>query len=418
MVFYSSIVFGTTYTAATCSQADVQAAINSASDGDTVIIPAGTCVWNTTVSWTNKAIILQGNGIGNTIINDETGDAADEVLLLINGTDNEKWRVTGFSFISGTTSTQLIKVKSSSHQWRIDNCRFEIESTGIRIIPSSNQSYGLIDHCQFYSDGGGNGVAIFGSGASDWNTDLSLGSADAVYIEDCSFEWDNNAIDSAIDAYNGARFVFRYNNCSGIDLHWHGMDSGGYHAPVSFEVYSNVFDQVTKGNPIARPIYIRGGSGVIYENYFYGDYSTDAFVFTYNCMCKDETICSDPWPECDWSSGTTDASGIFYCSEQPARSPDADSDGFYDLEPLYEWNNIWCLATDCSGGQQNINYSVSDIAGCTNGDGLNLTDIYVENRDYYNDTQRPGYIAYEYPHPLRGERVSMHGCSVTGGSFP
>lgn len=39
-----------TITAASCSQTDVQNAINSASDGDTVLVPAGSCVWSNGVT--------------------------------------------------------------------------------------------------------------------------------------------------------------------------------------------------------------------------------------------------------------------------------------------------------------------------------------------------------------------------------
>jgi hypothetical protein len=59
---------GKTITAASCSSANVQSAINSVVDGDTVIVPAGSCMWTSAVSINNKGITLQGAGIGQTII--------------------------------------------------------------------------------------------------------------------------------------------------------------------------------------------------------------------------------------------------------------------------------------------------------------------------------------------------------------
>ena len=50
-----------THTAASCSQADVTAAISAASDGDVVIVPAGNCTWGSTLI-INKGISLQGPG--------------------------------------------------------------------------------------------------------------------------------------------------------------------------------------------------------------------------------------------------------------------------------------------------------------------------------------------------------------------
>jgi hypothetical protein len=74
-VMLSPFVWADTHTAASCSQADVQAAINLASPGDTVEVPAGTATWTPIIDCetpvgnvkcmllTTKGIILKG-GIG------------------------------------------------------------------------------------------------------------------------------------------------------------------------------------------------------------------------------------------------------------------------------------------------------------------------------------------------------------------
>jgi hypothetical protein len=53
--------------AASCNSADVQAAINSAASGDTVVIPNGTCAWTSGVTIFGKGIKLQGGGSGRII---------------------------------------------------------------------------------------------------------------------------------------------------------------------------------------------------------------------------------------------------------------------------------------------------------------------------------------------------------------
>jgi hypothetical protein len=53
--------------AASTSQADVSSAINSAANGDTVVIPAGTSTWTTGISVSAKAIKIQGAGSGRII---------------------------------------------------------------------------------------------------------------------------------------------------------------------------------------------------------------------------------------------------------------------------------------------------------------------------------------------------------------
>lgn len=60
--------------AATCSQEDVQAAVDAAAGGDTVTVPAGECTWTTletmtpSVWITQRPVILLGAGMDATII--------------------------------------------------------------------------------------------------------------------------------------------------------------------------------------------------------------------------------------------------------------------------------------------------------------------------------------------------------------
>ncbi len=81
--------------AATCSQTDVQAAVNSAANGDVVQVPAGTCTWNTAVVIPdNKKITLQGAGKTLTVITMSSNGWA--FMLGESGS-----RITGFGFKEG-----------------------------------------------------------------------------------------------------------------------------------------------------------------------------------------------------------------------------------------------------------------------------------------------------------------------------
>jgi hypothetical protein len=69
---------GRIITAASLAREDVQAAIDQAEDGDTVLLPAGTVTWTSqnnipAVSLDKKGITLLGAGIGKTIINTIVG---------------------------------------------------------------------------------------------------------------------------------------------------------------------------------------------------------------------------------------------------------------------------------------------------------------------------------------------------------
>src|SRR6266446_6652748 len=61
---------GASYSAASAKVTDIQAKIDLAHDGDTVVVPAGTAQWTTPLSIT-KNITLKGAGIGQTVIFDD-----------------------------------------------------------------------------------------------------------------------------------------------------------------------------------------------------------------------------------------------------------------------------------------------------------------------------------------------------------
>ena len=91
---------GATIQAGGCSQSQVVSAINSAKDGDTVVVPAGNCTWTSTVTIDGKSITLQGAGIDSTVITDgiDSGGGAKPVLLSWITRNTGLSRLTGFTF--------------------------------------------------------------------------------------------------------------------------------------------------------------------------------------------------------------------------------------------------------------------------------------------------------------------------------
>ena len=78
---------GQVINAATCSAANVQTAINTATEGQTVTIPAGTCAWTSGVTISGKGITVQGAGSGRII--------AISASTLTIGTGSKTLTVTG-----------------------------------------------------------------------------------------------------------------------------------------------------------------------------------------------------------------------------------------------------------------------------------------------------------------------------------
>src|SRR2546429_1772660 len=68
-----------TLNAASASYADVSAAVSAASSGDTVRVPAGSATWSSQLN-ISKGILLQGAGIGQTVITSNIRDGDRKVL--------------------------------------------------------------------------------------------------------------------------------------------------------------------------------------------------------------------------------------------------------------------------------------------------------------------------------------------------
>ena len=208
-----SEVNAATIYAASCYQTDVQTAIDTACDGDTVVVPAGVATWDSEVDISDdKNILLQGTGIDFTIITrSSTGTVVD-----LGKTSS---RVTGFTFYEGRICA------NGGSGWRVDHCKI-ISAEGMSgvMVRGSIQGVhpdGLVDHCIFQNAR----VLVIGSAAMLhegpqqhylWAQELNLGTDEAVYVEDCTFSY--TVFGNCMDANYGGKYVFRYNTVNDVYL--------------------------------------------------------------------------------------------------------------------------------------------------------------------------------------------------------
>jgi hypothetical protein len=394
-----SIALGGTINAASASQDDVQSAIDSASDGDTVIVPASSSTtWTTKSAYIpcviiNKAITVKGQTIctgrastlsyvDNTIISDGTGTQDGEVPIKISSSGA---RLTGFTFIdkraSGDTKSAVLTAKNTTG-WRIDHCHFN---------PSPNQTvraitafgYGLIDHCYFKD--ANNGVDIEGGRLEDgstnppgyysWTQPLDAGTSHAIYIEDCEFAYSPGMVmDGAWDAYAGARLVFRYNDVKNTNYGGHGLDSGGLRSVLLAEIYDNT--NTNFGGHIYTWIETRGGVYYVFNNIIYPGVSGQGYdsFFDVRYYRSDWSYqCS--WGVCDGNNpidGNTPGWYGWPGMDQPGRGPNQGS------FPQYSWNNNF-------NGHTVVSVS-NDFNICGYQDPYYARKYHIlENRDFYNE---------------------------------
>ena len=100
-----------TVTASSCSVSDVQAAINTANNGDTVIIPNGSCTWSSGITFSVQ-ITLQGASTTGVTITDADTNSADSLLLANTGSSFHT-TIANLNFLPGTGTGVYVTVHDS-----------------------------------------------------------------------------------------------------------------------------------------------------------------------------------------------------------------------------------------------------------------------------------------------------------------
>ena len=269
----SRLAGATTINANSASQSDVAAAIASAADGDTVIIPGGTATWTRTLS-VKKAITLQGAGVGSTIIKDNVQSGA-LILWNISGKTNARARLTGIEFQDGGRLNiiwycDVTGSNTNGPQFRMDHCKWGEDVNG---CPLFDTVIGVIDHNSFvilrryYT-----AIFIHGFhwdgrsyGDGSWAAPTDYGSAQFLFIEDNDFvSNDDTYLYALTDAYAGARFVLRHNTAGGFFVANHGTESTGRSRGTrAMEIYRNSFDGHNLNNFVGAS---RSGGTLFHDN--------------------------------------------------------------------------------------------------------------------------------------------------------
>jgi len=436
-----------TVNAESCSATDVQNAINSASTGYIVNVPAGTCSWPAGSVTLNKAITLNGAGQGTTVGSDQTAAGAATQSCASSGTCID---------VTGTPGSVTFAITmSSAGNIRIQDFAFTLTNNTNYIHPVAVTGTWPPPHAVIWSndtftvnsgtmmDSRVAGGVIFShitfngnwndffltikddTDTNSWTTANTLGSADTtglnnLYIEDSQFNGGSNGV---FDCDDECRIVVRHDTfveSGGFNSHGEATSPYGMR---EFEIYSNTFTipdkSCNQGNSslsnINQYVWIRGASGVIYNNTFQSLYSPD-------CWGNKPTIrLNDRGAEDNRPQGS--------CSQVTYPIPHQlgqDNNGTHDFtDPIWFWGNL------SSDGANPGPYFIQATSGWQWGNpcGFDWNTFFQWGRDAVNSSlvlplvlssnggpvegkggvAKPGYAAYTYPHPLAG------GASSSGG---
>ena len=169
----------------------------------------------------------------------------------------------------------------SGNPYRIDHCSF-LSTVGSTIFIDNFSARGLIDHNEFYAPDNAEMIHNFGDGVAGWSEDIIPGSPAALYVENNTFTNNNTGPyfygSSAIQSYDGARVVFRYNFLDFVQVDVHGTP--GMIGARWFEIYENTFNIPSRalGGGQDKYMGLRAGSGVVFNNHKTGISSNASIV--------------------------------------------------------------------------------------------------------------------------------------------
>ncbi len=393
-------------TAASCSRADVGQAVDRAVAGDEVVMPAGTCVWQTTLDLAFP-FTLRGVDRATTILRDgvpkTTPDVSRRPLIRVTAS---RVRLSTFTLeglapdTPGDNKGHVI-FEGEVRDVRVDHVSFRgLMMTGLSF---TGHPTGVVDHCSFDVD------HIFGIGVahdawdggsfgdSSWAERDTMGTDELIVVEDCEFLDRATTAAGALFVHSGGRAVLRNSLLTNDSLYVPGTDtSARFRSGRHVEVYRNRF----VANPQFVAIGVGGGTGVVFDNSFEGDFSS-----VVRLEVRRATGTFSVWGTCNGMNPLDENSAAsgYACLDQVGRGEGALLEGTppmpfrwprQRLDPLRLWNN----ASDAG---------VSSLLSIVDSSVIQL------GRDVIEGVPRPGYTPLPYPHRLALEPDA--GVTADGG---
>ncbi|MFH1787744.1 MAG: myxococcus cysteine-rich repeat containing protein [archaeon] len=401
------IIDSTNIQACSCEQVDVQAAVDAASASDTVKVPAGSCVWDSSVT-INKSIILKGQTIGcpeacddGTII---TGSGSNG-LIYVNVLGDKTIDISGFTLDGNLFAGSIIKIVNTHLTNPLKNIivhHNELKNSGSGAMSTSGLVFGLISNNKFsgnYFD-----FRLGGDNLNSWvlypGID-NIGTSNYLYIENCISTGNAHYL---ISSGEGARWIYRHNTVIASNTTialWdiHG-DTKNY-GVVAAEIYENDVDMRLYDHLVTAFDY-RGGTALIYNNEI--QTSDDIYGKVREEYGTPEQYCSDGWttPNSQFVNNGYIWNNKDVTNNKIIKVIESDCEYDFIQEDTSWWDDA--VGTPAGGLESPLNfyYDLSEYrsASCLDDDVYWETDTKKLYRCVGDNNWIFVYTPYTYPHPL------------------
>lgn len=410
-----------TINATSCSQAAISAALASiTTDGATVVVPPGNCIWTTQLVYTQThSFTLQGagaesapdwsgepsypqspSGTDQTVIQDNLNHSSNQGMISITLIAGKTFRMTGFAIQYASGNTTQIFSGDVQFQGLSTSFRFDHNHIGaINDVDGQIEGwiYGVIDHNWFdmpYADENGfrvghpqwnNESGPYGAvGNNSWADADYWGSNKFIFMENNVFNWtgatSNPAADfgAAEDCNEGGRIVFRYNLIQGLlYFQTHEMEDD-YRGCRAEEVYGNTAVASNKPSNTTFAFFFnsRMGTGLVWGNNITAYQQVADFA-------QDRTNegSGEPHPF------SANNSGWGYCGTATA-SAEGQSASPWDQNPSAAYGYACVDQVGRGQGQQITGYFLN---ACCSGTG-NKINTATGTASWPNNVQDPVYV--------------------------
>jgi hypothetical protein len=253
----------------------IQKAVENAKPGDTIVIPEGQFRFRGQVL-VSDGVSIRGAGKDKTVLIKDDRLGIWQPMFDVDCKTGMPFSFSGITLQGKGRESQDIEdqglvLRGKCRNFRIFGNRFtKFSRAGIELVGDDGSVHGETKGVIFENDfidnwysNLGYGIAVNGH-PDAWRGSAALGTDEAVFVED------NNFISNrcAIQANNGARYVFRHNKISNnredsAAIYAHGKTEWWPRGTRSFEIYGNT---VKNDETRWAGIVVSGGNGVIFDN--------------------------------------------------------------------------------------------------------------------------------------------------------